>query len=234
MRTVLRKLYRHQLLDDEECGHLMAYAEHLRANSPFSYELFFERFAPILHRDYHIHLPRFYHGIDDVYDYLSAHPDVADQLRHDPLVLTMFPDHLRHYLGSTEGQAALNFSILPALQYMQNRDSDDNQLPRPRLSELVVKFESGNPLKETGLKAHFDRLGAFPFVSRLQSVRYLRGTKASQDRIEVVSDDCLGGIFTNKEKSIYYYIFLTENQPSKAANACRLLNRDLYGISSEV
>ncbi len=231
MRSILRKLYRGQDLNDEEYARLAGYADELRANSPHSYQLFYERFAPILHRDYGIHLPRFYFGIDDVYEYLLSHPELTARLRTEPLDATVFPAHLREYLLSPEGQNALYTSLLPALEHPDYGRPDNKELPRPRLTEAVVKFESGNPLKETGLKAHFNRLIAFPFVSRLQSVRYLRGTKASQDKIDIITGNCLGGIFTNKEKSIYYYIFLTEDDRSKAENACRLLNQTLYGIS---
>ena len=46
---------------------------------------------------------------------------------------------------------------------------------------------------------------------------------------EVVGDDTLSGIFTNKEKSIYYYVYLTEASPARTENACRLLNQVFYG-----
>ncbi|MEQ8201460.1 MAG: hypothetical protein ABRQ24_08590 [Syntrophomonadaceae bacterium] len=233
MRAVLRKLYRHQMLNDEEFGDLREYADRLRAASPPSYELFYERYASILHRDYHNHLPRSNYGVDDLYDFLLAHPDRADRLRTQPLELEMFPVYLRDHLSSAEGLDVLYNTVLPALAYIESAQGETRELPRPRLSDLVVKYESGNPLKETGLKAHFDRLGAYSFISRLQSVRYLRGAKASQDRIEVISDDCLGGIFTNKAKSIYYFIYLTENDRGKASHACRVLNRDLYGLIGE-
>ena len=233
MRAVLRRLYRRQILNEEEMDNLRQYAEGLRSTSLPSYELFYERYAPILHRDYHIHLPRSNYGIDDLYDFLLAHPALTSQLRTQPPDLAMFPVYLHDQLGSAQGLDALYTTILPALEYIQSEAGAAKELPRPRLADLVVKFESGNPLKEIGLKAHFSRLGGYSFITRLQSVRYLRGNKASQDRVEVISGDCLGGIFTNKEKSIYYYIYLTENDPGKASQACRVLNCDLYGLTTE-
>ncbi len=233
MRAVLRRLYRRQFLNEEEMDNLRQYAERLRSTSLPSYELFYERYAPILHRDYHIHLPRSNYGADDLYDFLLAHPALISHLRTQPPDLAMFPVYLHDQLGSAQGLEVLYTTILPALEYIQSEAGAPEELPRPRLADLVVKFESGNPLKETGLKAHFGRLGGYSFISRLQSVRYLRGAKASQDRVEVISGDCLGGIFTNKEKSIYYYIYLTENDPGKASQACRVLNRDLYGLTTE-
>ena len=232
MRAVLRRLYRRQILNEEEMDRLRHYAEGLRSTSLPSYELFYERYAPILHRDYHLHLPRSNYGADDLYDFLLAHPALIDHLRTQPPDLAMFPVYLHDQLGTAQGLDVLYTTILPALEYIQSETGAAEELPRPRLAELVVKFESGNPLKETGLKTHFSRLGGYSFISRLQSVRYLRGTKASQDRVEVISGDCLGGIFTNKEKSIYYYIYLTENDPGKASQACRVLNRDLYGLTA--
>lgn len=233
MRTVLRKLQRHQPLTEEDRADLLQYADYLRNASLPSYELFYERYASWLHHRHHIHLPRSNYGVDDLYDFLLAHPHLIGQISSGQLDPGLFPVHLQYYLSSAEGLDALYITVLPALEYIRPGDSRTGELPRARLSELVVKYESGNPSKETGLKAHFDRLGAYPFITRLQSVRYLRGTKASQDRVEVISGDCLGGIFTNKAKSIYYLVYLTENDGAKAGQACRLLNRDLYGLICE-
>lgn len=233
MRTVLRKLSRQQVLNPEELDRLMEYGGGLRAGSPPSYELFYERYAAILYHDYNVHLPRSNYSVDDLYDFLLAHPELARHLRAKPLDMAMFPVESHDYLGSAQGLDILYNTVLPALEYIQSLDPKTRDLPRPRLSELVIKYESGNPLKETGLKTHFNRLEAYSFISRLQSVRYLRGTKASQDRIDVIAGDRLGGIFTNKAKSIYYYIHLTENDRGKASHACRVLNRDLYGFIYE-
>ena len=59
MRAIFRKLYRHQILNDEEYGSLMHYAEDLRLTSPQSYALFYERFASLLFQDHYTYLPRF-------------------------------------------------------------------------------------------------------------------------------------------------------------------------------
>jgi hypothetical protein len=52
----------------------------------------------------------------------------------------------------------------------------------------------------------------------------LTRNKAHADKIDFVGPDRLGGIFTNKQKSIYYYIYLTEQNEVKARNACRILH----------
>lgn len=232
MRSILRKLYRHQELTGEEYDLLMQYAQDLRQSCQPAYELFYDRFSAILYQDHHVSLPYFRYGIDDVIDYLLSNPGLADELGRKSYYPEMFPSGLRDYLQSIDLQNTLYNHVLPTLDLMRN-SGNIIDLPRPRNTSLVCKFESGNPLKESGLKAHFDRVGSYSFISRLQSVRYLRGSKASRDKFEVISGDCLGGIFTNKEKSIYYYAFLTENDLNKAHNACRVLNGALYGYGLE-
>lgn len=232
MRAILRKLYRHQELTGEEYDRLMQYAQDLRQSFQPSYELFYQRFATILYQDYHISLPCFYYGIDDVFDYLISNPEVVKELSNKPYSLEIFPSYLQDYLQSTDSRDTLFNHVLPTLELINN-EGNSGDLPRARSASLVCKFESANPLKETGLKAHFDRVGSYSFITRLQSIRYLRGAKASQDKFEVISGDCLGGIFTNKEKSIYYYAFLSENDLNKADNACRVLNGALYGYGLE-
>jgi hypothetical protein len=222
-------LYRQQTLTEEEYSNLMGYAEELRTTSPESYLLFYERFAAILHRDYNTFIPRFAYGIDDFYDYLINKPDLINELENKNLSMDAFPVYLHEYLEYTYPDEITASSILPQLALVKAANSTDINLPQPRQRALICKYESANPYKEIGLKSHFDRIGRYSFVSRLQSVRYLRGRKASEDKIELLSEDCLGGIFTNKEKSIYYYIFLTENDAVKSRNACRALNLALYG-----
>ena len=229
VRVIVRKLYRHQALADQRYGNLMHYAEDLRNSSPQSYALFYERFAAILYQDYHTYLPRFAHGIDDLYEYLLNNPNLVAEIKANSFSVDRYPSYLHEYLHFSYPDGMMAASILPTLDFIKPDNDIFFNLPKPRSKSLICKYESGNPYKEKGLKSHFDRIGSYSFVSRLQSIRYLRGSKASEDRIELISGDCLGGIFTNKEKSIYYYIFLTENDPAKALNACRVLNGALYG-----
>ncbi|PKM77264.1 MAG: hypothetical protein CVU90_08130 [Firmicutes bacterium HGW-Firmicutes-15] len=234
MRIIFRKLYRQQALSEEEYSNLMHYAEKLRSSSPESYLLFYERFAAILYRDYNTFIPRFAYGIDDFYDCLLNNPQLTEDLKSNSISIGAFPLYLHDYLEYTYPYGLDNFTILTHLELMKFDNASSLELPEPRQKALVYKYESANPYKETGLKSHFDRIGRYSFVSRLQSIRYLSGSKASEDKIELLSGDCLGGIFTNKEKSIYYYIFLTENNALKAQNACRVLNLALYGSYVEV
>ncbi|MDD3365397.1 MAG: hypothetical protein PHZ03_10485 [Syntrophomonas sp.] len=234
MRLIFRKMYRQQALSEEEYSNLMRYADELRSTSPESYLLFYERFAAILYRDYNTFVPRFAYGIDDFYDYLINRPDLINELKNNTLSIDAFPLCLHDYLVYTYPGGLDTSTILSHLEFMKFDNTSSLELPEPRQKALVYKYESANPYKETGLKSHFDRIGRYSFVSRLQSIRYLRGNKASEDKIELISGDCLGGIFTNKEKSIYYYIFLTEDNALKARNACRVLNLALYGSYVEV
>jgi len=228
MRAIFRKLYRQQFLSDEEYAIFMRYAEDLRAASPESYGLFYERLAGILSRDYYTYLPRFTYGSDDFYDCLIGSPELRAELKKGSLSIESFPIHLREYLQYTYPGGLETAPMLPWLESMPADKSGDLDLPEPRKKPLICKYEGANPYKEIGLKSHFDRIGRYSFVSRLQSIRYLRGIKAGEDKIEILSGDCLAGIFTNKEKSIYYYIFLTEDDARKAKNACRVLNLTLY------
>jgi hypothetical protein len=229
MRPIFRKLYRHQILSDEEYSALMHYAEDLRASSPQSYALFYERFALLLFQDHYTYLPRFAYGMDDFYNFILKNPDLIEELRSNALPLERFPRQFHEYLRFAYGEKVKPAAVLPRLEFMQTDNTDGFDLPEPRRKGIICKYEGANPYKEIGLKSHFGRISRYSFVSRLQSVRYLRGNKAREDKIEVLGADCLGGIFTNKEKSIYYYIFLTEQDLTKANNACRVLNEALYG-----
>lgn len=142
--------------------------------------------------------------------------------------LAALPKEYQQLVSDLLRQADSRLIINQMLEAINKPTGDQGLLPRPRETDLVYKYEEGNPYKEIGLSTHFERLGRFVFITRLQSYRYLTRNKASQDRIQYVSPDCLGGIFTNKEKSIYYYIFLTEPDQLKAQNAARLLNLTLY------
>jgi hypothetical protein len=233
VRALLRKIYRQQPLLAEEIDRLMDYASELGRNSPPSYTLFYDRFAALLFNHYNLFLPALNTGFDDWIDFLLAHPEIRQKLRNRPMVLAEFPTEMRKYLLDTYGDLVNCGSLIVELETDLSHDTAESDLPAPRLAPLTCKFESGNPFKEVGLKAHFDRIGRYSFVSRIHSIRYLTGAKAREDRLEVVSGDCLAGIFTNKEKSIYYYVFLTEKDENKARNACRVLNRALYEYHAE-
>jgi hypothetical protein len=229
MRTIFRKLYRHQNLNEAEYAELMRYADGLRTTSIESYQLFYERFAAILFQDYYTYLPRFAYGSNDFFDYLLNNPSLLATLQLHSQPTDVFPPYLQEYLRHTYTDGLVTANLLPRLDLLRADNGAVLALPQPRQQDLVCKYEEANPYKEIGLKSHFDRIGRYSFVSRLQSVRYLRGNKASEDKIETVSSDCLGGVFTNKEKSIYYYLFLTEADDIKAENACQVLNQALYG-----
>lgn len=203
----------------------MEYIEKIRYNSAESYQLFYEQYANLLIREYNIYISRFNVSIDDIYEFLiSNHEDL--NLRHT-VPVDFFPLHMQEYLRYTFGREVSYANISPILELF--KDFSENTLPSPRQKDIVYKYEDNNPYKEQGLKAFFERIAHYSFISRLQTYRYLSNNKASADKIDVISADCLGGIFTNKQKSIYYYIFLTEADETKANNACKVLNFALYG-----
>lgn len=229
MRAVLRRIQQKKRLTEDEYTRLISYSEDLRWNYPESYQLFYDLYVDLLFQDYDTFLPQFRYGRDDFYDYLLQNPDLFTIKPGQTLTREDFPPHLHEYLYKTYGNEISPDSIKSIQFLIVKNDAASLILPAARTKEPVYKYEAGNPYKEPGLKNHFERIGRYSFVSRIQSYRYLRGSKSTVDKIEVLSPDCLGGIFTNKEKSIYYYIFLTEEDYPKAINACRVLNAGLYG-----
>lgn len=233
MRGIFVKLQRRQELTTDEYRKLMDYADALRLDSPDSYALFYDRYASVLYRDYAIFLPRFNYGIDDLIDFLISRPDALESLEKAQLDRDLFPGRLHPYLEYLCASGPANHEFQGILQFLKPHRTLLGQVPPPRSHPLVCKYEDANPYKEIGLKQHFDRLGRYSFVTRLQSYRYLSGRKARMDRIEYVAPDRLGGIFSNKEKSIYYYIYLSEADPIKAVNACKLLNSIFHDRDQE-
>ncbi len=226
MRKILRKLEYNHPLSTEEYDQLMDYVDWLRQKAPESYFLFCQQYGGILYKQYSLYLPPFPAGIDQLIEYLVRNPLACKDLGGLPGTLASFPPVLHPYLLHLlhHDPRLLQSINLPDIAGVDNKGS----LPEPRKQPAVLKFEAANSNKEPGLKAHFERLSRFTFVSRLQSYRYLTRHKAAQDRIEVVDGQRLAGIFTNKEKSIYYYIFLTEDNLDKARLACETLNTALY------
>lgn len=224
MRNILRKLERRQPLEEKEYEELMEYARKLRLDSPESYGLFYDQYEDYLLKDYATYLPRFAVGKDDFLDYLLSRPELIITLQSSSLPISDFPGEFHPYLLHTFNNQAITRSVLPIIDFLIRNSDLINELPRPRTAEVVYKYEEANPYKELGLKTHFERIGRYSFVTRLQSYRYLTRNKAREDKIEVAGPDRLGGIFTNKQKSIYYYIYLTEKNETKAQNASRLLN----------
>lgn len=229
MRKILRRLEQGQKLNEEEYRLLLEYGEKLRDESPESYGLFYERYAQILYQDYSTYLPRFAQGLDHLLSLLLERPELLPRLKEIPLPLKYFPPELHPYLQHSFIPIAESLSLTNLLSFLSPGAERLNELPRARKYGAVFKYEEGNPYKEAGLKPHFDRLSRYHFVTRLQSYRYLSLRKAASDRIEYLAPDRLGGIFTNREKSIYYYIFLSEMDEFKAKNACHLLNMAFYG-----
>ncbi|MDD2586099.1 MAG: hypothetical protein PHT79_08675 [Syntrophomonadaceae bacterium] len=228
MRRILKKLDHHQELNTEEYGQLMEYAAQLRVNSPESYELFYNKYALILYQEFATYLPRFTSGIDDLINFLISNPEIVSLLSNSSVPLSYFPNDLHNYLTYTFNGRLDTDSLAPVLNLIKKAGKAVFELPQPRDNDIVLKYEDSNPYKETGLKTHFDRLGKYSFITRLQTYRYLTRTKASFDKFEYLYPDRLGSIFTNKDKSIYFYIFLTEADTNKAQNACQLLNLAFY------
>ncbi len=229
IRSITDKLNRQTRLNDDELFRLITYARRLRRKSYENYRSFYNSYDPILYREYGHCLPQFRYERDDFYDFLVQNPDFLTGHPQPLLGLDDFPPFLHEYLLFNYGQTINSLDIASLLELLAGNTQIDESLPAPRQKEVIYKYEKGNSYKELGLKSHFEKIGRYDFVSRIQSYRYLRGNKSSTDKIEVLGPDYLGGIFTNKEKSIYYYIFLTESHYQKAVNACQLLNNELYG-----
>ncbi|MDD3852153.1 MAG: hypothetical protein PHD40_00685 [Syntrophomonadaceae bacterium] len=227
MRRIFKKIKQGQYINDEEYRQLMNYIEQLGNDSFASYTVFHQQYAGILYTAYAIYLPPFPVGLDELYEYLTKNHEAIEKLFDLPASMASFPPALYPFLNH-----CLNYDYALLQQLHKSLHAclqKPLSLPRSRSGAAVFKYEEANPYKEIGLKNHFERLARYTFVSRLQTYRYLTRNKAVEDRIEVISDDQLGGIFTNKQKSIYYYIFLTEPDIEKANQACFLLNLVFYG-----
>lgn len=225
MRGVLKKIERGHDLGEAEYEELLGFIQNLQNTSPEAYTVFYDQYASALFKDYDTFIPRFACGRDDFFNYIGNQPDMLIALSQSNIPLTIFPSEFHPYLEYTFGSTVPIQSMLAVL--LLNKMGTDG-LPKPRLGAAVLKYEESNPYKEQGLKTHFERLARYSFITRLQSYRYLTRNKSSYDRIEFISPDRLGGIFTNKQKSIYYYLFLSEADETKARNACDFLNLMLY------
>lgn len=228
MRSILRKLNQGVELEAKEYQQLMDYANHLRLNSPESYAIFYEQYAYRLYRDYYTVIPRFQQGWDDLINYLLEHPQTLHLLEIDPLPIQEFPEALHPYLQYTFKQQDDSQVFRKLLRSLNQAVPNIDLLPRPRQGEIVYKYEDDNSGKEIDLKSHFERLARYSFITRLQTYRYLARNKAAADKFEYINGERLGGIFTNNEKSIYYFVFLSESDPVKARNACQVLNIAFY------
>lgn len=229
MRAIIRKLDKQQELNTEEYQSLMGYIQQLRMQSLPSYQVFYQRYAGVLYKQYSTYLPEFEYTLGDAVALLAEQPELLPLALQRPVQWQHFPPPYRPYLQACAQNRLKGQLFYEVVRQMADKPESPVSLPRPREAEVVMLFEDQNPFKERGLKAHFDRLSRFTFMTRLQSVRYLTRHKAKQDRVEVLAPDRLGGIFTNKEKSIYYYIYLTESVEARARKACALLNLALYG-----
>lgn len=229
MRAILNKILRQQRLSQDEYQTLMDYIKNLQATSTSSYQVFLHRYGEMLYQQYSTYLPKFEYTLGDVISLLAAQPELLIYAGQRPVQWQYFPPAYQPFLRSCSELQPEGRLFYQIVDEMAAKPELLAELPRARDGEAVMLFEDHNPFKEPGLKAHFDRLQRFRFVTRLQSIRYLTIHKAKHDRVEVVAEDRLGGIFTNKEKSIYYYIYLTESSQAKAREACALINLVLYG-----
>ncbi|NLO21070.1 MAG: hypothetical protein GX119_03630 [Syntrophomonadaceae bacterium] len=230
MRAILRKLDGRKILSESEYQDLLQYIDALCESSMESYRLFYNRYSAILWQDYAVYIPKFKQEMDDLLNYLLYHPELLSQIHRTANCLELFPPDLHPYLSYLLEQEQ-DWALIKRISRSLSRAlSKRPQLPSARKGPAVLKYERGNPYKEIGLKSHFERLARYEFITRLQSYRYLQRGKASQDQIRVLDADKLGGIYTNKDKSIYYYIFLSENDMIKAENVCLALNTALYGF----
>ncbi len=232
MRSIFRKLDRGQNLDPLQYEQLMKYLEDIGRRSPQSYLHFYNQYAAILEQEYATSLPRFWYGLDDLLNFLLSHQDSIPALLERKKGWEAFPVELHPYLKYTFDEEGWRRFLRQLLAWFINQEPGTGILPKPREGDVVFIYEDANPYKELGLKRHFDRLARYSFISRLQSYRYLTRSKARSDRFEVIGPDKLGGIFTNKEKSLYYFVFLSEYDPIKAENACQALNMAFGDFSS--
>lgn len=229
MRSILKKIKSYAELSASEWEQLFAYIEYLGQTSGESYRLFRQEYGSILSGRHHIYLPLFYYGADALADFVGQNYPLLRAQGHAPLDWRLLPQPLHPYVRhhfAEDNRVVLWEDIL---KFFPARAAPDFTLPVPRHQDLVTIYEEGNPHKESGLHLHWQRLRCYSFISRLQTYRYLTKHKAKQDRFRFLTAEKLSGIFTNQDKSIYYFVYLTEADKIKAQNACQLLNQMFYG-----
>lgn len=230
MRAILKKLERLQELSETDYSALMEYIQKLRTDSIPSYRLFYQRYAVLLYQNYNTYLPAFDYNLNDIINLFGEHPELLSCIKKGPLEWQAFPVQYQKVARACLENPINRPFFFELVNHLAKRPQSTMQLPKPRQNDVVFIYEDNNPYKEQGLKAHFERLSRYAFITRLQSIRYLNRNKARQDRLEVFKPDRLGGIFTNKYRSVYYYAYLTEAVEAKAQEACLLLNLAFYGL----
>lgn len=231
MRHILRKITKGLSLSNIEEENLLSYCQNLRYKSPESYLVFYEQYRQRLFQKQHILIPNLDFGLDDIIDYLLQNQKYIALIKQEYFSEEFFPLYLRKYVHILMNEPKHYSFLLSIINEINNLDISLRELPQARKKNVVIKFEDANINKEIGLKHHFERIARYSFVNRIQSYRYLSSNKANQDRIDYYSPDCLKGVFTNKDKSIMYYIFLSEHDEIKAINACHILNMSLSAKS---
>lgn len=192
MRVILRKLDKRETLTDREYKELSEYIDALFSNSLESYDLFYSRYSSILWQDYSMYIPHFQYDIDDLINHMIYHPELFNVIDRTADILELFPVELHPYILYTFKQEHHYHLIKQLSLALTASVSNPQQLPASRVGKVIIKYEDANPYKEIGLKSHFERLAKYQFITRLQSYRYLTGSKARQDKIEVLEADKLG------------------------------------------
>jgi len=228
LRAILKKVKQQTELSPSEWERLLVYIENLGQTSGESYGLFRMEYGFFLSGHYQFFLPEFYYGADHLADFIGQNYAFLSIQAQVPLDLALFPSELHPYVKRhfmTDAHPALWGELLALFPPLE---ATGTALPIPRAQRLVTIYEESNPRKETGLRLHWQRLHFYSFITRLQSYRYLTKNKAKQDCFRVLTPEKLRGIYTNREKSIYYFVYLTEADKIKAQNACKLLNHVFY------
>ncbi len=228
MRAILKKIKTLSALDPSEFAALVAYIEHLGQTSLASYSLFYSEYSSKLIKQYNLRIPKYYFGADEIVNYCVQNIANLTAAKNMALHSFPFPHSYSSFIEQICSQEQNDFVVADLLNMFAIDPEENNIYPSPRQTDIVKIFEDGNAKKETGLDFHFKRLQNYSFISRIQTIKYLQKHKATKDCFKTNAPDKIRGIYTNNQKSVYYLVYLTEADPKKAANACRLLNRMFY------
>jgi len=151
--------------------------------------------------------------------------DGGEFLRADDARLKTLPDRLKVLVDISQGLATL--SALGTLYHEGFRDRFRAQsqalLPKPSgmaPADKKVSFEDDNPGKHRGLAEWVERVRAVPYVTRIQTFYY---NPRLPGRSTVEPDSAHGdrviAVYAAHEGTTKAYVFLSENNPTKAQAA---------------
>lgn len=149
MRSILKKLDRHEELNEHQYQQLMSYIDKLRMESFESYVIFQQRYAQTIWEEYSTYLPRFLYGWDELINLLLAQPDLIPVLMQKPFAVERFPAPYHpylFYLSQDPREFSLWKNLLSSLPFGADQTA---ALPQARQNPPVIYSRTGIPIRKS-------------------------------------------------------------------------------------